>query len=273
MGAGEVTLVVRYARDTSPSGVVSGMPAFNYLATQAQAVASIPSLADGSWRELTFTLPQPLPFDATDVSLQAVYRGRLGNEEGAIAVGSHDISEPTPVEVVNDTDRSCIGGQWYPSGSAEAIAAANAINSPTDTPDVFAHKQQDIYVKISPADAGTAASPTNYDFHVPLLNEGKFIRIGYLLTDSGFNYSFNETWVNADPNDPYQPESDTNLIYPGTPLKSQTEFIQDAVKCAPAASCHYKTTPSYYTFRGIPMWWGASLIYYNWPYPADAVCP
>jgi hypothetical protein len=41
-----------------------------------------------------FTL-QPIPIEATDVYLQIVYRGPLGDEEDAIIVATKDISEPT----------------------------------------------------------------------------------------------------------------------------------------------------------------------------------
>jgi hypothetical protein len=43
----------------------------------------------------TFNFPTPIPINATDLFLQVVYRGPLGEEADAVAVATKDISEPT----------------------------------------------------------------------------------------------------------------------------------------------------------------------------------
>lgn len=46
-------------------------------------------------QSLTFSFPTPIPINATDLFLQVVYRGPLGDEPDAVAVVTKDISEPT----------------------------------------------------------------------------------------------------------------------------------------------------------------------------------
>ncbi|MGH8801993.1 MAG: hypothetical protein ACREX6_06825, partial [Casimicrobiaceae bacterium] len=55
----------------------------------------------------------PIPFGVTDVILQVVYRGALGGETNAIAVGSVDLSEPTYFTYHNASDYVRIGDHVY----------------------------------------------------------------------------------------------------------------------------------------------------------------
>ncbi len=67
---------------------------------------SLPSnLEYGNTVPLTFTFPQnqPIPINATDLFLQVVYRGYLGMEEDAIAVGTRDISETNYIRVADQS--------------------------------------------------------------------------------------------------------------------------------------------------------------------------
>jgi hypothetical protein len=50
------------------------------------------TLGSGEEEELTFALTEPLPFAATDVYLQVVHQGNLGDEPRSIAMGTADIS-------------------------------------------------------------------------------------------------------------------------------------------------------------------------------------
>ena len=55
----------------------------------------------------------PIPFGMTDVVLQVVYRGPMGNETDAVAVGTLDISEPTYFTYQNDTDYIRLGSEVH----------------------------------------------------------------------------------------------------------------------------------------------------------------
>lgn len=46
----------------------------------------------------------PIPVNATDLFIQVVYRGQLGDEPDGMAVGTYDVREPTFVGVYNSTD-------------------------------------------------------------------------------------------------------------------------------------------------------------------------
>ena len=55
----------------------------------------------------------PIPFDMIDVVLQVVYRGELGSEADAVAVGTVDASEPTYFTYQNASDYIHLGEHVY----------------------------------------------------------------------------------------------------------------------------------------------------------------
>jgi len=59
-----------------------------------------------SAQPLTFTFPDasPIPINATDLYLQVVYQGKLGQETGAVAVTTIDLHEPTYLTFGNHND-------------------------------------------------------------------------------------------------------------------------------------------------------------------------
>ena len=72
------------------------------------------SLASGSERLVEFKFSDtPIPLDATDVTLQIVYRGALGGESDAVAVGTIDLSEPTYFTYQNASDYVHLGENVY----------------------------------------------------------------------------------------------------------------------------------------------------------------
>ena len=54
-----------------------------------------PSTINSEAASVTFEFTEPIPIAATDLKIQVVYRGQLGDDQLALAVGSKDISEPT----------------------------------------------------------------------------------------------------------------------------------------------------------------------------------
>lgn len=69
-------------------------------------IGTLPSgqLDPNTEAEISFSLPKPLPINATDIYLQVVFRGQLGNEKDAVVVATKNISEPNYIAVVNDMD-------------------------------------------------------------------------------------------------------------------------------------------------------------------------
>ena len=137
MNGGDLFAVVRYHRDLaySPSldTVVGIAPCAEALSVVletdpgastdcrdgvenivvSQPIAGV-NLASGGERvtEFRFT-DSPIPLDATDVSLQVVYRGPLGSESDAVAVGTIDLSEPTYFTYQNASDYVHLGENVY----------------------------------------------------------------------------------------------------------------------------------------------------------------
>jgi hypothetical protein len=84
--------------------------------------ADIPPLGiDAGLQPVIFTFPTALPFNATDVDLQVVYRGQLGTEPDGIAIGFEHINEPSFFNFDNNND--CFtdpGDRQCPIGTADA---------------------------------------------------------------------------------------------------------------------------------------------------------
>lgn len=54
----------------------------------------------------------PIPVNATDLFVQVVYRGPLGQEQDGIAVGTYDVREPSYLTLWNNSDYAGCNGQW-----------------------------------------------------------------------------------------------------------------------------------------------------------------
>jgi hypothetical protein len=72
------------------------------------------SLGAGAYKLMEFDFGEnPVPLEATDMVLQIVYRGALGDEADAVAVGTSDISEATYFTYHNASDYIHIAGHVY----------------------------------------------------------------------------------------------------------------------------------------------------------------
>lgn len=71
----------------------------------------------------------PIPINASDLYLQVVFLGKLGNETGAVAVATQDIPEPTFQTYINSTDYVWRGSQWYTA--QQAMTDCNAMGGAT----------------------------------------------------------------------------------------------------------------------------------------------
>lgn len=277
MTDGSIELVVRYRlaqEDPFQSYPVPTTWEYSYLVVpELNGLRSIPR---ANPLELVFDLSQnPIPINATDIYLQVVYRGRLGQEDGAVAVGMRDISEPTPIDLYNDMDRVCINGNWYVAGSPEAIAQVDTNNDGiADLADVYAHHLRDIYIRFSPATDPKYASSTDYNLRIPSLSAGEsYIRRAFILSDYQFNYGDRVSQVlNTDPNDRWVNWYDPAII-PYTGLKNQTELATPEI-CAAlnlGYPCDIRYYPIFNSYRGVEIWDG--VIFENRPYPPGSSCP
>ena len=267
MTDGTISLYALYRTATADpfqSTPVISLPADGYTLLKVSESNLKRNIPKDASTELAFDLStSPLPLWATDVYLYVVYQGTLidgvTTKPNSTVIGKIDISEPTPVDVFNNADKVCVSKQWYTAGSPEAIALADSNgNAIPDLFDPYAHNIDNIFTK----DSSTAslASSTNYTFSSPTaLTGGDFRRLGYILTDYSFNYSFLENWVNVSANDPWTITGAADQ-HPGTAVKNQTDADGNYI------------WPGMYSMRGNKMWWGASIIWDNDEYQSNPTC-
>ncbi len=117
MGAGTLVAVAKFHRNLSYQDNLSGekgaltpeglpvdpsrSPSEEIVVSQFITVSSVPSDPP---QEFEFTFGQEIPINATDLYLQVVFRGALGQEADAVVVATRDISEPTYWAIMNATD-------------------------------------------------------------------------------------------------------------------------------------------------------------------------
>lgn len=130
-------VVPNYAPDLSnypPDGTVMQGGSYSY-SISASRMLSDPDLAfiNIQSTEYIFDFTQnPIPAGITDLTLQVVFKGTLGNEiDSAVAVGMKDISEPAHIVIWNLTDRFSLGipnGNTYEYHLYDAQTIANTQN-------------------------------------------------------------------------------------------------------------------------------------------------
>jgi hypothetical protein len=258
MNNGLIQLVIKYnlaLSDPFQSEPVDVGPGKYIVVSEKNNVRSI---SRATPTELVFDLsanPENLiPLWVTNVYMHVVYKGQLGLEPDSVAVGFKDISEPTPMDVFNNADKICIYGQWHDAGTEATIALV-----PEDV-DAYAYNIANIFAKASSPSSASYASASNFTFSSPdVLEGGNFRRLGLILTDYSFKYSFREDWLETDPENPWE-NYWIAAVYNGTAVKNQTD---------PDGTYD---PPQMYPFRGSKMWWGAGGIYINDPYPPNSNC-
>ncbi len=223
-------------------------------------MSGVKTLPPGQPVELHFNLgTTPLPLWATDVYVNLIYRKESDPDETKwLGAGRRDISEPTPVDVFNNTDRVCINGTWYRNETPEyqAIALAAVDNNS----DIYPHYFTNILGEISSVADNALASASRRDFIEPGPQlPDTLLTLGHILTDYSFSYSFLPTW-NVMSADDHWPTGSVASALPGHAVKNQTE---------PDGSFTY---PVMYMMRNNRMWWGTGLVYENPRYPTDSVC-
>ncbi|MEK6776948.1 MAG: hypothetical protein AABY87_08720, partial [bacterium] len=279
MPDGSIELVVKYRlalEDPFQSKAVLTTEDFYYIVVQeSNGIRSIPR---NTSLDLTFDLNPAIPLYATDVYLQIVYNGKLGNEDGAVAVGFKDISEPTPVDLFNNMDKICLNGTWYDAGSAEAIAQVDTNqNGIADEWDVYAHDLSDAYLKVSPSGSPMPASPQDYTFDPYTVPAGTLYR-AYILGDIQLGYGDYAKVAILDANDFWIHDNAVfQWLMTGSTIKNQVDYnVESQEECAKVgadAPCDIRSYPVFYTFRNRNIWGRAGFILDNPKYPPDADCP
>lgn len=208
----------------------------------------IRTLPQGIPVELVFDLSSlQLPVQATDVELNVVY----SNADGSQAIGVRDISEPTPVDVYNNTDYSCLNGVWYRYNDPAAMAIVDSNGDGiADRSDIYPHSISNISFLAGSAGAGTLdASVASTLFASGPLATGQMLRMGYILTDYANRYAVNESRAGQN-GDPWPHVAINNRIFSGTGFRNDGNGWSGM-----------------FGLRGNKIWWGNGAVFINADYP------
>jgi len=138
------------------------------------------SLGIGETKDLTITFPQPIPLNATDLILQVLYRGKVGDEQSGMALGAADLSEPTYLSVLNATD-------VFELGSAGFFYYQDIIQNIASPPySIIDRNNNQVYDP--PFDIPVTGGDINYQFFINdkkvgdvAVPQGRFARIAMLV--------------------------------------------------------------------------------------------
>lgn len=275
MENGTIELVVKYKKslaDPLQCPPVLQPTDFTYVVAPEKFTPSTGSIPKTAKKELVFDLSaDPIPAWATDIYLQVVYRGRLGNEEDAVAVGFKDISEPTPVDLVNNMDHVCIDNTYLLAGSDAAVAAVDFDGNGTADRDVFPHGMVNDHLAFSPLERPAYASSATHDAlfsEIPPANYGRVL----VLADYKFYMSNNVAARTLDERDRWPYYFGTSLyLINGVKSQTQQETVTVMIDGAPVQQLkNVRYCPMLATERGLDSW--LFVRYENLPYPATAQC-
>lgn len=130
---------------------------------------------DGTFQEQEFDFSaSPIPVNAVDVRLIAVFQGQVDAEGSGVAVGIKDLLEPDPVDYVNGTDWECFQGTLYhvadPALFPPGDPGARDIDG-NNTVDLFApFVEENFRLLTSPLSAPALPTDTQFDLKVPLVD-------------------------------------------------------------------------------------------------------
>lgn len=185
-GCYQADLSGEFTKD-SAGGLVEPCPSYRsaeeYIATSAEQTLT---LASGEQQEMSFTFDGYIPMDATDLYLQVVYRGILGDESDGIAVGTADLAEPTYLTVMNATDVFYLQDTFY--------YYDDIIDNITQSPySIIDSDRNGTYN--GPPDVDVRGGTIDYEVYldggriatIGSLPEGRFARVALLVNPPTFN--------------------------------------------------------------------------------------
>jgi hypothetical protein len=150
LGGGTIRLIARFYRNGCYEKNLSGewqfengqfvQPCNNWRNQQEIRVSEPQQASFGldESKQMSFTFSTPIPFDATDLGLQAYYEGAVGEEADSFALGAVDVSEPTFVGIMNATDVfDLLGTFYYPDHIIAHFTELPFSNLDTDDNEIY----------------------------------------------------------------------------------------------------------------------------------------
>ncbi|MEO7760286.1 MAG: hypothetical protein ABIS68_00090, partial [Casimicrobiaceae bacterium] len=217
MSRGTIVAVLKYHSDDCYVDDLSGVPE---SAAQADACRSpngnitvsdpvgLPGGLGTDPTPFSFNFPSKLPINSTDVLLQVVYRGALGNEADAVAVIAKDLSEPTYFAFHNATDYIHIAAKVYTRSEVNSasneigpllsqVAPQSCVNYLLNPPQLQSDCLVPTPIKLT---LGTGTKPLQAS--VTSLPPQRFVRIAYLA--EGATTVFNQLAFTCIPANPIE---------------------------------------------------------------------
>jgi hypothetical protein len=191
--AGELRAVVRYRTAAGVNLLVRPEADLSAPLVAASAPQTVTLTRD--FTELNFDFSNsPIPTNAADIFLTVVYRGPLGLEQDAVAVGGKDLFEPDSIPIVNATDYDCFNGSLAPVSDFTQFPPFDPFrpfdSSNPQPRDVNADGQQDlfgpddeldgIFTKALSFFATPTPSESRFDFALPQRTSAQYIRYSVL---------------------------------------------------------------------------------------------
>jgi hypothetical protein len=211
MGPGTLVAVAKYKKRTDyqpdlssdPPTAASREANFSY---SVSAPINIDLLSTDTPTEFTFDFADdPIPAGITDLYLQVVFKGTLGNEQNdAIAVGMKDLNEPMHVVSWNSTDRFYLYGQLYTAQQIRANQELLDLIPPGFNIDPYDSLETGAAFYLGD-------EPEYYDAYCDGLPSGRFTRIIILTDTSSFNM-FGSFFSASPPKDTYFEESVQGVV-------------------------------------------------------------
>jgi hypothetical protein len=135
IGQGQLQAVAKYRVIPDYHADLSGDPPtydemkdveYSYSVSAKVDIASLSS--DASEEKVFDFFENPIPVGITDLYLQVIFKGTLGNEENiAVAVGMKDLMEPYHLSILNTSDVFCIDNNIYTAAQIKTTPALRAM--------------------------------------------------------------------------------------------------------------------------------------------------
>ena len=276
MQNGQVSLVLSYRLGSStpfvPNPPIPEVERF-YKLYNCSGVTSIPR--DNPLQLNLDISGNPLPVNAVDVTLTVVFKGDLGAElTDAVAMGFTDISEPTPIDLFNNSDKVCYKGSYVNYDDA-ALWDAVDINPKNGIIDCLNNAEIDITRRqiwpIFLSFNGETAYSGNYYFQFEnglQLLPGETPKRIFVLADAYPNpFSFSVLAHTESMDNDFDCSMYPNNVHSYNPYTNKLIWIS-ATEPGGGHFEHVKSPIG--NFRGFPYW---MLNYFeNSSVPADSVC-
>lgn len=138
-----------------------------------------------------------IPLWATDLYIYVICRASSESEpeKEFVTVGFRDISEPTPIDIRNVTDKICLFGETVEAGSGTAVSIIDSPDSGGDGDgrpdewDIFPHRIEDVHARFSRTDdPRRAEGNSDREYLIPKIEPGGYFRF-FILSDRRCNFS------------------------------------------------------------------------------------